>query len=266
MSDIEVAATVAFSEYITSCTVIVTSTDNRFDHGTGVAVRYRGKSYLLTAAHVLKPLHDDQNLRIIGRPPIPFKNVTINQLRDSSVAESVPFGYSEATSVHVAKYIFGEADEDVVAMEIDGAHDSLPHTIFHDLTHAEPEHLATGRMASAFGFPGEIAQHVMHKPTGIRGVLANSLHVDLKIQDLLLAPDKLNPDINFITDYTFEGTGCNPKGMSGCGIWSHPKQSISSVWSSSTARLLGIQSAFYPTSRLLVALRIERVLRLLSQR
>jgi hypothetical protein len=218
MSDIEKAATVAFSEYITSCTVIVTSTNNTFDHGTGVAVRYRGKSYLLTAAHVLKPLHDNRNLRFIGRPPVPFKNVTMNQLRESSVAESVPFGYSESTSLHVSKLIFGEADEDVVAIEINGAHHSLLHTIFHDLTQYEPEHLVVGSVASAFGFPGEIAQQVLHKPADKRGVLANSLHVDLEIQDISLAPDKLNPALNFITDYTFDGTECNPKGMSGCGI------------------------------------------------
>ena len=55
MSDINEAATVAFSEYITSCTAIVTSDDDGFDHGSGVAVQYKGKEYILTAAHVLKP-------------------------------------------------------------------------------------------------------------------------------------------------------------------------------------------------------------------
>ena len=56
MSDIEEAATEAFSEHITSCTVIVTSDDSRFDHGTGVAVKYRDKYFVLTAAHPLIPL------------------------------------------------------------------------------------------------------------------------------------------------------------------------------------------------------------------
>ena len=50
MSEINDAATVAFSEYITSCTVIVTSDEHGFDHGSGVAVRYKGKEYIRNVA------------------------------------------------------------------------------------------------------------------------------------------------------------------------------------------------------------------------
>jgi hypothetical protein len=54
MSDINEAATVAFSEYITSCTVIVTSDDDGFDHGSGVAVQYKGKEYIIDSSTRLK--------------------------------------------------------------------------------------------------------------------------------------------------------------------------------------------------------------------
>lgn len=265
MSDINEAATVAFSEYITSCTVIVTSDEDRFDHGSGVAVRYKGKEYILTAAHVLKPLQDHRKLKFLGRPSVPFKNVTFNQLpgiRDKGINS---FGFSEAARVHVSKCIYGAPDEDVAAIEVKNVHDSLPQTIFHDLSeHGSVQPLA-GTLASAFGFPGEIATHVTHKITGHRGVMLLSLHMDVKIQDISLAPEKLNPAINFITDYTFEESGCDPKGMSGCGIWSRPKHSTGFVWSPYTTRLLGIQSSFYPRSKLLFAVKIERVMSILSQ-
>ncbi len=266
MSDINEAATVAFSEYITSCTVIVTSDDNGFDHGSGVAVRYKGKEYILTASHVLKPLQDHRRLKFLGRPSVPFKNVTFNQL--SSIREKGigSIGFSEAASVHISKCIYGAPDEDVAAIEVKNVHDSLPQTIFHNLEQHESIQPLAGTLASAFGFPGEIATHVTHEITGHRGVMALSLHVDVEVQDISVAPNRLNPAINFITDYTFKESSCNPKGMSGCGIWSRPKHSTGLVWSPYTTRLLGIQSSFYPKSKLLVAVKIERVMSVLSQR
>ena len=264
MSDINEAATVAFSEYITSCTVIVTSDDDGFDHGSGVAVQYKGKEYILTAAHVLKPLRDHRKLKFLGRPSVPFKNVTFNQL--PGLLEQKGVGFSEAASVYVSKCIYGAADEDVVAIEVKNVHDSLPQTIFHNLSEHESIQPHAGTLVSAFGFPGEIARHVTHKVTGHRGVMALSLHIDAIVQDISVAPDRLDPAINFITDYTFKESSCNPKGMSGCGIWSRPKHSTGLVWSPYTTRLLGIQSSFYPRSKLLVAVKIERIMSILSKR
>ncbi len=267
MSDLDAAATTAFSEYITSCSIIVTSSDPEFDHGSGVAVRYDGKYYLLTAAHVLRPLKDLQKLRIIGRPPIPFKNVTFRQLQnDIPRRNDEPFGFSEPVNVDAINTIFGEAGEDVVAIEINGREESLPYTNFHDLGQYSSDDLSPGSIASAFGFPGAIAQRVMHQPTRRQGVMANSLHIDIEIKDISVAPEKLNPAVNFITDYTFEDAGCDPKGMSGCGIWSRPQRSTGLVWSPYTTRLLGIQSSFYPRSKLLMAVRIDRVIEILSRK
>ena len=266
MSDLEAAATTAFSEYITSCSVIVTSSDPEFDHGSGVAVRYNGKHYLLTAAHVLRPLKNLHELRIIGRPPTPFKNVALRQLQgDIPGVNDGSFGFSESTRVDAVSRIFGEAEEDIVAIEINRGQESLPYTIFHDLVQCNSDDLNPGSIASAFGFPGAIAQRVMHQVTQRQGVMANSLHIDIEVKDISVAPEGLNSAVNFITDYTFEDAGCDPKGMSGCGIWSRPQRSTGLVWSPYTTRLLGIQSSFYPRSKLLVAVRIERVLTLLSQ-
>jgi hypothetical protein len=175
-------------------------------------------------------------------------------------------GSSEAASVHISKCIYGAPDEDVAAIEVENSHDSLPQTIFHNLSEHENIQPLAGTLATAFGFPGAIATHFTHEITGHRGVMARSLHIDVKVKDISVAPDRLNSAVNFITDYTFKESGCNPKGMSGCGIWSRPKHSIGLVWSPYTTRLLGIQSSFYPKFKLLVAVKIERVMSILSQR
>ena len=88
-------------------------------------------------------------------------------------------------------------------------------------------------------------------------MMALSLHIDVEVQDIIVAPAGLNPAINFVTDYSFKESSCNPKGMSGCGIWSRPQHSTGLVWSPYTTRLLGIQSSFFRKSKLLVAVNIE---------
>src|SRR6185503_17684957 len=63
----------ALDEYTASCTVIITSTDPRVSHGSGVAVRYADQEYILTAAHVLRGEPNDANIKILGRPDSPMQ-------------------------------------------------------------------------------------------------------------------------------------------------------------------------------------------------
>ena len=62
-------------------------------------IRYKGKEYILTAAHVIKPSQDHRKLKFLGRPSVPFKNVTFNQLPGIREKGISSFGLSEAASV-----------------------------------------------------------------------------------------------------------------------------------------------------------------------
>jgi len=61
----------ALSEYLASCSVIITSEAEEFEHGTGVAVRYGNQNYILTARHVLDQESDNEKIMVIGRPGAP---------------------------------------------------------------------------------------------------------------------------------------------------------------------------------------------------
>jgi len=63
MTDIDAEAQKAISEYFASCSVVVTSETSGFEHGTGVAVSYNNKNYILTAAHVLENEPENGKLR-----------------------------------------------------------------------------------------------------------------------------------------------------------------------------------------------------------
>ena len=62
--DIDKEACKALQEYFASCSVIISSKTPGFEHGTGVAVKYRNESYILTAAHVLQQEPINENILV----------------------------------------------------------------------------------------------------------------------------------------------------------------------------------------------------------
>ena len=101
--------------------------------------------------------------------------------------------------------------------------------------------------------------------TGQRGWAALP-HVTMQtIKDLSTAPSSKDATINFITDFEYpKEEECDPHGMSGCGAWSIPGANRNEIWSASKSQLLGIQIAYDRRSNVLVFVRIDRILRLLS--
>jgi len=105
---------------------------------------------------------------------------------------------------------------------------------------------------------------VKHQVTGQRGAAA-FLHLGhQEIKENSDAPEKLDTSIDFVTDFIDDDKTCDPKGMSGCGVWSIPRCKEGKLWFPHESQLLGIQSGIYRQSKLLRFVRTERVLRLLS--
>ena len=263
-NDIEDEAYNALLQYIASCTVIVTGADKNFQHGSGVAVKYANQYYILTAAHVLKDEPDNKKIRIIGKPDAPIKIVHKDHLPNAIFSRtSGPLAYSTAVSLPIDERIIGNDDEDIAALEIHDAEKYLPHTIFHDLSSQGETRNSAGEIVNIFGFPGEIAQFVEHRMTREQGNIAFPQFQQREIRQIIDAPCELDPAVWFVTEYSFEDNTCNPKGLSGCGIWNIPKVKDNKIWSPQQSQLLGIQSAFYPDSKLLKVIRIERIIKLL---
>ena len=97
MNEIDEQGSKAFQHYLASSSVAINSLTPGFEHGTGVAVRYRGEHYIVTADHILERELHDENLLIIGRPDSALKEIEkLKSLMPSFMAPKAPLGHLPA--------------------------------------------------------------------------------------------------------------------------------------------------------------------------
>lgn len=255
----------ALDEYTGACTVVVASANPNVPHGSGVAVKYGDKQYVLTAAHVLAEEPDNQKIRIIGKADAPLQLLPGKKEFEKAIAKGIVTPvFSSATPISITGRLI-HCDDDIAALEVESLNAHLPHTSLHELSAQGKAQIPVGETITIHGFPGMLAKPYEHKTTGRRGLSAFP-HVTMQtVKDLSTALKSIDPNIYFITDFDYpEQEECDPHGMSGCGAWSIPGANKCEIWSASKSQLLGIQIAYAKSSNVLVFVRIDRVLRLLS--
>lgn len=263
MKELENQFFTALDEYTCSCTVVITSVDPVMPHGSGVAVKYGDKEYILTAAHVLRDKPDNTKLRILGRPDNPLQMLRGKEELADSIRRNVPTKFSSAASLTVTGRLIAAAD-DIAALEVANLRAVLPHTILHDLLHQGEVAHPLGTPVKIFGCPGELAKLYEHRITGKRGWSVFPHITDQAVVDNSRAPGNIDSRTYFVTDFDYPKDQCDPHGMSGCGGWSFPLPSKDRIWSPHSTQLLGIEIGIYETRNVLQFVRIDRVLRLLS--
>lgn len=255
----------ALDEYTGACTVVVASANPNVPHGSGVAVKYGDKQYILTAAHVLAEEPDNQKIRIIGKADAPLQLLPGKKQFEESIAKgAVRPVFSPATPIGIIDRL-SHFDDDIAAIEVENLNAHLPHTLLHDLSAQGKVQITVGDTITIHGFPGMLVKSYECQTTGRRGLTAFP-HVTMQtVKDISTAPKSIDPNNHFITDFDYpKQEDCNPHGMSGCGSWSIPGAKKCEIWSASKSQLLGIQVAYAKSSNVLVIARIDRVLRLLS--
>lgn len=253
----------ALDEYTCSCTVVITSVDPVTPHGSGVAVKYGDKEYILTAAHVLADKPDDTKLRIIGRPDGPLQMLRGKKELADATRRSVSTKFSSATSITVTRRLTGEND-DIAALEVANLKAVVPHTVLHELSRQGEAAVSPGTPIKIFGFPGELAKTYEHRITGKRGSSVFPHITDQEVLDISRAPGNIDPRTYFVTDFDYPKDQCDPHGLSGCGGWSFPLPSKDQIWSPHSTQLLGVEIGHYESRNVLQFVHIDRVLRLLS--
>lgn len=263
MNELETQYFDAIDEYTGSCTVLITSEDPAIPHGSGVAVKYGDKEYILTAAHVLADKTDNTKLRIIGRPDGPHEMLRGKKELADAIRRNVPTKFSMAASLTVTGRLTAEND-DIAALEVANLRTGFPHIMLHDISQQGEAAVSPGMPITIFGFPGELARLYEHQITRRRGLSAFP-HITVQtVLDISRAPGKIDPRTYFVTDFDYPEDQCDPHGMSGCGGWSFPQTRKGEIWSPHSTQLLGIEIGHYRDRNVLQFVRIERVLRLLS--
>jgi hypothetical protein len=263
IKDLENQFFAALDEYTCSCTVVITSVDPVMPHGSGVAVKYGDKEYILTAAHVLVDKPDNTKLRILGRPDGPLQMLRGKEEFADAIRRNVPTKFSSVASLTVTGRLMAEND-DIAALEVANLKAVVPHTMLHDLSQQGEAAVSPGTPIKIFGFPGELAKTYEHRITGKRGSSVFPHITDQEVLDISRAPGNIDPRTYFVTDFEYPKDQCDPHGLSGCGGWSFPLPSKDQIWLPHSTQLLGVEIGHYESRNVLQFVHIDRVLRLLS--
>ena len=235
MNEIENQAFNALQEYLASRTVIITSKTLTFQHGTGVAIRYRGNDYILTAAHVLNGEHNIENLMVIGRPDVPLTDLPKAQIPEAvHIGNHGPIEAARAKEIQIKHKFVSDEKEDIGVLSVNNASEDLPNTIFQDVSSEPIPEVSVGTVVNIFGVPGELAQTVENKITGQIGAMGFSFLSQEKIKQDSSPIKDYDPNVHFLTSFTEDEDACNPHGMSGCGVWigapSRPRTRKAQPW------------------------------------
>lgn len=258
-NEIQTEAVNALDEYTYSCTVAIASTNPEVQHGSGVAVKFEGQCYILTAAHVLDGEPDNEKIRILGRPDGPLQLLRGKQeLADAAKRGTHRAAFSSAVRISITDRR-SHATDDIAALKVQNPEATLPRTVFHELSAQGEANVAVGMGVTILGFPGELAHHYEQKSTGHRGWTVFPHITTEVVTDTSAAPGTLDPIRVLTTSFDYPEETCNPLGMSGCGVWSFPEAKAREVWSPSKSRVLGILIGHYREAKMLRFTRIEWV-------
>jgi hypothetical protein len=240
----------AVEEAFISRSLAVIAHDGRAP-GSGTSLRWHDRTMFLTADHVIRGSAGEE-ISFLFRPDGPIETRS-RQQRNVAVGE--PRRLQPRRSIPIKRIHRWETD-DLAAIEVDPAEAARYNVIFHTLAPQASSRLGPEQPIAFLGYPRALADTVSPgelalfpsieylieaQPTTNLGNFDAELHLLFRYQP----PDQLEPH-----------------GYSGAGVWANGPQT-SSVWSPNP-QFCGVIQAHYAKSGLIRALRVERVIQLLS--
>jgi len=220
--------------------------------GSAVAIRWKGRALVVTADHVIRGV-DDSQLLFAPRPPVPLK------LNDGPL-DAMRGRMHRLKKLPVIRR-YSQKEKDIAALEVPSELEGeRPLLQFYDLRESLTLPRPMPESVTMIGFPGD----ALEQPA--TGVWIFSGHL-LIAQPQRYAGQTLKdflPRSNFLLSFPPATDGRKPHGFSGTGIWYQINTPKSELWVPKLI-LLGICTGYYDRSRLLCALRIERILTFLRR-
>jgi hypothetical protein len=244
---------------------------------SGVLVRFRKRTFIVTAAHFLKDVCPS-DISVIYAAEFPQR------------ASSVKEGFSDsrrlgmkATPALALKHIgFQESDttDDVAVIEIDGS-DVPRWCSYYDASRRDDEELVKGYLLIMQGFPRAASMQTKrkepHATTGLPQSTWDRMPVDKHVRVVAVS----NPEVvidpetmkrNFYTERHFavgydpdkDKNHLHPKGYSGCGLWKSVLDKTKGGIIQPLPFLVGIEIAYNEKRKYLKVTRMERVVKLLK--
>jgi hypothetical protein len=221
--------------------------------GTATAVRWRSRTFLLTAQHVIRKT-SNQELRFFFRPPGTL---------DRTKWKTAPAGPIKLASPFRLNIIgrYEDPRADLAALELIPRLEKEQNIRFYELA---DEAKTPGRRPQdvwAIGFPEDSVEKIDEAAYAF----ASSPLWAKVVKTPRPAPDEFNPRKHILFDFQPAQDGRKPHGFSGTGVWFRDTTPKNKVWMPDL-RLLGICTHYYTRRKLLSLVRVEAVLRFLQSK
>jgi hypothetical protein len=264
--DLEEQAINAIAEAISEFTVAidVSLAVNEPRYGSGTLLRIEDRLFILTCQHVVQENYENDDLRIFYKPEgsIKFLNKDLlkntplpilNKIMNKSFSKQIPI---------INRYYFKSNEDDLVLLELDPASKLIENFRFFGITKESVLSSNSDMPFYLLGFSSELMRFVNKREFGIFPCF-----LGLRLYDKKVENTNYNPDKHFLLEFSLKEDSINPKGFSGCGVWSRLPSGEKRIWTPNL-RLVGIQTSFYPESKPiqpLKATKAERIFSLLNK-
>lgn len=228
---------------------------------TGTAVSFRGHQFIVTAAHVIRDWTDE--IYMIPRPegpyairptPKPYGPWGTRRLRERIKPKIL------------ARHVSGHLDDLAAILPTPFA--ELRLLRFHELDRTRTAS-PIGTKIMIFGFPVERTSVAVLPGQPPAGVVVPLVQFSIVLDPAPYAMANFDPERHLLLQ--FERTSgpedvlSNPLGLSGAGAWTAPPWEEGAIWDPRTIELVGIQVAWYPSQRVQMVTRVERLIAFLDQ-
>ena len=232
---------------------------NNPDWGTGSLVTIKGRSFIVTSKHVVKPEIKNEDLKFLYRSEKAFQSVGKELIKKISIHilyENVYKTFPQ--QIPIINRLYSNEEDDLVLLEVDPSSSEVSRYNFYeirDLALSTPE---AGSPVYFMGFSRELTRKAtIYGDIGIFPFFGTSYIIDKEIDS-----SAYNPGRHFLIEFkTFDNDDykIDPFGLSGCGVWSRTPSGPNKLWTPNMY-LVGVQHSYFRRSEVLKATKIERII------
>ena len=221
--------------------------------GTATAIRWRDRTFLITAQHVTHNT-SNQELWFFFRPPGTLERTNWRTAPVGPIKLTPPFRLN----------IIGRYEDrrvDLAALELIPRLERDQNIRFYELPDAAKTPRPRPEDVWAIGFPEDSVEKIAKATYAF----ASSPLWAKVVKTPRPAPDGFNSRKHILFDFQPAHEGRKPQGFSGSGLWFRDKTPKDKVWMPGL-NLLGICTHYYPERKLLRLVRVEALLRFLQSK
>jgi hypothetical protein len=233
---------------------------NKPDWGTGSLIRIRGRQFVVTCKHVVRPEYKNEDLRFLYRTEKSFQHVDKNYIKKIGLRSLITKTHkSYPRYIPLINRLYSDDKDDLVLLEIDPSYEEIDSYIFSEIKNKKIITPAANTPVFFMGYSRDLKRTVTrHGDISVFPYFEINQIIKRNIQS-----SDYDSKRHFLIEFRSTDNRVDPHGLSGCGVWTRKPSGPNKLWSSSVY-LVGIQRGYFRSSQVLVATRVERMLKLVG--